>query len=107
MMRMRLKLSGEKASLVAKALMPDNIEGMRTVLEENSASISFETSKLSSAIAVADDLILNAKVAFEILALASESEKKAGRSSHRNKLKFEDFKGNTCKSRLKRKTGKC
>ena len=75
-MRMRLKLSGEKASLVAKALMPDNIEGMRTVLEENSPSISFETSKLSSAIAVADDLILNAKVAFEILALASESEEK-------------------------------
>ena len=71
---MRLKLSGEKASLVAKALMPDNIEGMRTVLEENSASISFETSKLSSAIAVADDLILNAKVAFEMLTLASESE---------------------------------
>ena len=76
-MRMRLKLSGEKARLMAKALMPDNIEGMRTVLEENSASISFETSKLSSAIAVADDLILNAKVAFEMLALASESEEKS------------------------------
>ena len=76
-MRMRLKFSGEKASLVAKALMPDNLEGMRTVLEENSASISFETSKLSSAIAVADDLFLNAKVAFEMLALASESEEKS------------------------------
>ena len=76
-MRMHLKLSGEKASLVAKALMPDNIEGMRTVLEENSASISFETSKLSSAIAVADDFILNAKVALEMLALASGGEEKS------------------------------
>ena len=78
-MRMRLKLSGEKASLMAKALMPDNIEGMRTVLEENITSISFETSKLSSAIAVADDLILNAKVAFEMLALASGGEEKSGK----------------------------
>ena len=49
-----------------KSLMPDNLEDMETTFEGDSAVIRFEVEKMSSAIAVADDILLNAKVAQDI-----------------------------------------
>ena len=62
---------------VVRSLMPDNLEGMETIFEGDSAVIRFEVEKMSSAIAVVDDILLNAKVAQDIFSLRGRLRKDA------------------------------
>ena len=55
------------AEKVARSLAPDNLTSMETDISEKSAKISITTQKITSLIATLDDLLMNAKVAEEVL----------------------------------------
>lgn len=61
---------------VARSLAPDNLTSMHTELCEGSARIHISTEKISSLIATLDDLLMNAKVAEEVLGEAKECEER-------------------------------
>jgi hypothetical protein len=65
----KIEISGENADLVAYPAMPDNMEGMRTVVKDKSAVTHFEADKIGSLIASVDDYLMNAKVARDIVEL--------------------------------------
>jgi tRNA threonylcarbamoyladenosine modification (KEOPS) complex Pcc1 subunit len=60
------------AEKVASSLAPDNLTSMHTESRDGSARIHISTEKITSLIATLDDLLMNAKVAEEVL---SEAEK--------------------------------
>ncbi|MCD4703471.1 MAG: hypothetical protein K8R64_04135 [Methanosarcinaceae archaeon] len=51
---------------VARSLAPDNLSNMDTQITDNCATIHISTEKLSSLIAVMDDLLMNAKIAEDV-----------------------------------------
>lgn len=55
------------AERVARSLAPDNLTSMETEISEGSAKIHISTEKITSLIATLDDLLMNAKVAEEVL----------------------------------------
>ncbi|WP_406659651.1 KEOPS complex subunit Pcc1 [Methanolobus sp. ZRKC3] len=55
------------AERIAKSLAPDNLSSMETETSESSAKIHIKTEKITSLIATMDDLLMNAKVAEEVL----------------------------------------
>lgn len=55
------------AASIAKSLAPDNLNSMRTEVSDSSAKIYIETEKITSLIATVDDLLMNAKIAEEVL----------------------------------------
>ncbi len=55
------------AASIAKSLAPDNLNSMRTEVSESSTKIYIETEKITSLIATLDDLLMNAKIAEEVL----------------------------------------
>ena len=65
----KIKISGSKAYLVAIPLMPDNMNNMETVLEENSAETYFKATKIGSLIASVDDYLMNATIARDMIEL--------------------------------------
>ena len=65
----KIKISGSKADLVAIPLMPDNMNNMETVLEENSAETYFKATKIGSLIASVDDYLMNATIARDMIEL--------------------------------------
>ena len=63
----KIEISGATADLVAKSLMPDNMNNMKTVIKENRVATYFEAEKIGSLIATVDDYLMNAKVAQEVV----------------------------------------
>ncbi len=59
--------AGEIAERVVRSLAPDNLTSMHTEITKNSARIHISTEKITSLIATLDDLLMNAKVAEEVL----------------------------------------
>ena len=55
------------AESIAKSLAPDNLSSMETEISDSSAKIHIRTEKITSLIATMDDLLMNAKVAEEVL----------------------------------------
>ncbi|OPY24487.1 MAG: hypothetical protein A4E23_00308 [Methanomethylovorans sp. PtaU1.Bin073] len=55
------------AEKVAFSLSPDNLSGMSTEVAEGMATISFSTEKVTTLIATVDDLLMNARIAEEVL----------------------------------------
>ncbi|MDI3540417.1 MAG: hypothetical protein PWP14_1361 [Methanolobus sp.] len=60
---------------LARSLAPDNLTSMHTELYEGRARIHISTEKITSLIASLDDLLMNAKVAEEVLQEAKRCEK--------------------------------
>jgi hypothetical protein len=60
---------------VARVLAPDNLTSMRTEVCEGSARIHISSEKITSLIATLDDLLMNAKVAEEVLEVTEECNK--------------------------------
>jgi len=60
---------------VARSLAPDNLTSMHTEVCGGSAKIHICTEKITSLIATLDDLLMNAKVAEEVLQEAKRCEK--------------------------------
>ncbi len=67
MMRARLKFQGEAAMEVACSLDPDNLPGMRVVVRDGEFEVEFCAEKVGTLLATADDLIMNIKIAEDLL----------------------------------------
>ncbi|NYT18812.1 MAG: hypothetical protein GKC08_00740 [Methanosarcinales archaeon] len=55
------------ARKVALSLKPDNLTNMETMIGEEQAIITIRTEKISSMIATMDDLLMNAKIAEDVI----------------------------------------
>lgn len=64
---MKSSQASQIAEKVAFSLAPDNLSGMRTEISEGKAAISFSTEKITTLIATVDDLLMNARIAEEVL----------------------------------------
>jgi hypothetical protein len=66
MIRARLVFKGETAK-VARSLQPDNLPEMHLQMSEGCLSIEFCVEKMGTLLSTADDLLMNMKIAEEIL----------------------------------------
>lgn len=67
MIRARLRFEGEGAEAVARSLDPDNLSGMRVAVAEGAMEVEFSAERAGTILATADDLIMNAKIALDLL----------------------------------------
>jgi hypothetical protein len=67
MMRARLQFQGEMAKEVACSLDPDNLPGMDVVVRDGKFEVEFSAEKVGTLLATADDLIMNIKIAEDLL----------------------------------------
>ena len=72
MISARLVFWGAKAEIVARSLEPDNLPNMHLQVEENRMYLEFSTEKIGTLLSTADDLLMNIKIAEEILLSAEE-----------------------------------
>ena len=75
MMRIKgkLTLKSEKAdelvNIIAQSLAPDNVSGMKTIVDGDSVNVFFEGDKVGTILASVDDYLMNAKIASDMLRL--------------------------------------
>jgi hypothetical protein len=74
----KIKIIGANAVLVAIPLMPDNMNNMKTFVEEGSAETNFEATKIGSLIASVDDYLMNANVARDMMELVVNEAEEEG-----------------------------
>ncbi len=74
MMRARMVFSGEHAGDVARSLDPDNLPDMELELSEEETEekdrefrVEFSVEKIGTLLATADDLLMNIKIAEDVL----------------------------------------
>ena len=67
MMRARLRFEGEAAKEVACSLDPDNLPGMNVEVGDETFEVEFAAEKVGTLLATADDLIMNIKIAEDLL----------------------------------------
>ncbi len=70
MMRARMVFSGEHAGDVARSLDPDNLPDMKLELleeEDREFRVEFSVEKIGTLLATADDLLMNIKIAEDVL----------------------------------------
>lgn len=67
MMRARLQFQGEVAREVARSLDPDNLPGMDVEVGDGKFEVEFSAEKMGTLLATADDLIMNIKIAEDLL----------------------------------------
>lgn len=67
MIRARLRFEGVAAEAVARSLDPDNLSGMRVVVGDGAFEVEFSAERAGTILATADDLIMNAKIALDLL----------------------------------------
>ena len=72
--RARIALEDDDPRALAAALSPDNMEGMRTVVEGGVVTY-FEAERIGSLILSVDDYLMNAKVAKDVGAVLKALEK--------------------------------
>jgi hypothetical protein len=68
----RLVIVGAEAETVARSLEPDNLPNMHLRLGEDSFCLEFSTAKIGTMLSTVDDLLMNIKIAEEILISAEE-----------------------------------
>jgi len=59
--------SGELVSILARSLSPDNVSGMRTEVDKDSATVTFSADKIGTMLSSVDDYLMNAKIAWDII----------------------------------------
>jgi len=69
MMRARMVFSGEHAADVARSLDPDNLPDMGLEISEGDRKfrVEFSAEKIGTLLATADDLLMNIKIAEDVL----------------------------------------
>jgi len=67
MIKARLVFQGEAAAQVARSLQPDNLPEMSAQHAEGWLSMEFCAEKMGTLLSTADDLLMNMKIALEIL----------------------------------------
>ncbi len=59
--------AGELVSIIARSLAPDNVPGIETFIEKDSAMVTFKADKIGTLLASIDDYLMNAKIASDML----------------------------------------
>jgi len=59
--------SGELVNILARSLSPDNVSGMRTEVDKDSATVTFSADKIGTMLSSVDDYLMNAKIAWDII----------------------------------------
>ncbi len=78
MMKIRGKLTfrsedeGEIVSIIAQSLAPDNVPGIRTEVDEGSATVFFSADKVGTMLSSVDDYLMNAIIAQKLSYLIKE-----------------------------------
>jgi hypothetical protein len=67
MIKARLVFKGEATAQVARSLQPDNLPEMSSQLTEGRLSMEFRVEKMGTLLSTLDDLLMNMKIAEEIL----------------------------------------
>ena len=55
--------TGELVSILARSLSPDNVTGIRTEVEKDSATVTFSSDKIGTMLSSMDDYLMNANIA--------------------------------------------
>lgn len=61
--------AGDLVNIIARALAPDNIHEIKTIIGEDSATVLFEGDKIGTILSSVDDYLMNAKIAYDMLNL--------------------------------------
>ena len=67
MMRAKLAFCGQHAGAIARSLDPDNLPGMELEASDDALKIEFSAEKIGTLLATADDLLMNIKIAEDML----------------------------------------
>jgi len=59
--------AGEIVSILTRSLSPDNVTGIRTEVDKDSATVTFSADKIGTMLSSVDDYLMNAKIAWDIL----------------------------------------
>jgi hypothetical protein len=69
----KLTFKSERAddpvNIIARSLAPDNVFGINTIINDDSATVLFEGEKVGTILSSVDDYLMNTKIAYEILNL--------------------------------------
>ncbi len=72
MIQASLIFCGSMAEPVARAIEPDNLPNMSTQIDADRLCLQFSTKKIGTLLSTVDDLLMNIKIAEEILSCAGE-----------------------------------
>lgn len=61
--------AGELVNIIAQSLEPDNVPGIETLIEKDSATVIFSVDKIGTMLASVDDYLMNAKIACDMLGI--------------------------------------
>lgn len=64
--------AGELISTIARSLEPDNPSEIKTLTDENSATVVFTAEKIGTLLSSVDDYLMNAKVAEDVIKSAKK-----------------------------------
>ncbi|NYT03053.1 MAG: hypothetical protein GKC10_09910 [Methanosarcinales archaeon] len=71
-MRGKLLFFGEKVEDLARALEPDNLEGMTMKVDQGCLTIEYRARKMGTLLSTTDDILMNIKIAEEALASSED-----------------------------------
>ena len=66
--------SEDLVNIIARSLAPDNVFGIKTIINDDSATVLFEGKKVGTILSSVDDYLMNAKIAYEILNLRPQKD---------------------------------
>ena len=72
MIRACLVFRGREAETAAKAVKPDNLPNMILDVEADRLALQFSTEKIGTLLSTVDDLLMNIKIAEEIVKITEE-----------------------------------
>ena len=72
MIRAKMTFEGQHAEEIGRAVLPDNLPEMVMKAEEQTLTIEFCAQKIGTMLATLDDLLMNLKVAEEIMICAED-----------------------------------
>ncbi len=62
----RCENAGEMVSVIARSLSPDNVSGIRTEVDKDSAIVTFSSDKIGTMLSSVDDYLMNANIALSL-----------------------------------------
>jgi len=73
----KLTFKGERAeelvSIIAESLAPDNVPGIKTIIEGDSVTVLFEGEKVGTILASVDDYLMNATIVEKLFCTLKET----------------------------------
>lgn len=63
----KCECAGEIVSILAQSLSPDNVTGIGTEVDNDSATVTFSADKIGTMLSSVDDYLMNAKIAWDII----------------------------------------